>query len=228
MSYPRLALIGKNISHSRSPEIYRRLISPNIKYDLIDIEEQNRLPSIEYLSRNYDGINITSPWKKFYSRFATSEAKKWQAVNCLRFKNCDAEAINTDASALEEILPQMKRKTGCTEWVIFGDGSMSTVAVTILTEMGENYVVHSRKLGDELNQLDLIKRYNNQSKKILINACGREFVFTNKLDATWVFWDFNYAHSANKAASAGQSWSYVDGSELLETQALHAVKFWKL
>jgi shikimate 5-dehydrogenase len=105
---------------------------------------------------------------------------------------------------------------------------MAKVVALILTEMGESFSTHSRKLGDELNQLDLIEKYKTHPKKILVNTCAREFKFENKLDATWVFWDLNYAHKANKEAAQGQPWSYVDGSELLETQAQHAVKFWKL
>jgi shikimate dehydrogenase len=228
MSYPRLALIGKDIAHSRSPEIYRRLISPNILYELIDIKDHANLPPIDLLASTYVGVNITAPWKINYFKYAVEEAKKWSAVNCIRFKNGIPEATNTDATALQEIIPLMKKRHGCNTWVILGDGSMAKVVALILTEMGESFSTHSRKLGDELNQLDLIEKYKTHPKKILVNTCAREFKFENKLDATWVFWDLNYAHKANKEAAQGQPWSYVDGSELLETQAQHAVKFWKL
>lgn len=228
MSYPKLALIGKNISHSKSPEIYRRLISPQIQYDLIDVQDKSNLPTIEFLSSNYVGINITAPWKVEYLKYAVMGAKKWLAVNCIRFRNGNPEATNTDATALEEIIPAMKKKYQSDAWIILGDGSMAKVVGSILTEMGENYYSHSRKLGDQLNQFDFVDKYQKYYRKILINTCSRDFIFTNKLDATWLFWDLNYAHSAHQTASLGQLWTYVDGIELLETQAQHAVKFWEL
>jgi len=60
----KFALVGKDISHSRSPEMYRKLISSDVKYDLLDYQSDLDIPTAVELLSKYDGINITSPYKK--------------------------------------------------------------------------------------------------------------------------------------------------------------------
>lgn len=228
MSDLKFALIGKNISHSLSPQLYREMISFKIQYDLIDIDNISKLPTIDFLHSNYSGINITAPWKEVYLGYVIPEARKWQAVNCIRFVNGFPEATNTDATALLELIPELREKFAPDLWVILGDGAMAKVISIILSELGHSFRIHSRRLGDQLNQLSFVSEYKNYSKKILINACSREFIFSNKLDASWLFWDLNYAHAFHEDAFSRQKISYVDGLDLLKTQARHAVKFWNL
>jgi shikimate dehydrogenase len=224
----RFALIGKNISHSLSPQLYRELISNNIKYDLIDIDNISKLPTLDFLNSNYTGINITAPWKDAYFAYAIPEARKWLAVNCIRFLNGVPEATNTDATALLELIPELIKKNDPEMWIILGDGAMAKVISIILAELGHNFRIHSRRLGDQLNQLNFVSEYKKFSKKILINTCAREFIFTNNLDATWLFWDLNYSHARHQEAFSKQDSDYIDGFDLLKTQARHAVKFWNL
>ena len=40
----KLALLGKNISHSKSPEIYKTILKSNFSYDLIDCESIEMTP----------------------------------------------------------------------------------------------------------------------------------------------------------------------------------------
>ena len=44
----KLALLGKGISHSKSPEIYRRLISGSVQYDLLDVANEADIPGWQY------------------------------------------------------------------------------------------------------------------------------------------------------------------------------------
>lgn len=223
----RLGLIGRGIAHSLSPSLYRQLIGPEIQYDLIDIANENDLPLAEELSLKYQGINITAPWKTHYAAYAVSEMRDLGAVNCLRFTEDRIEATNTDALALKSLLPEMYVRLAIHgPCVLLGDGVMATITKDLLVKLGIPCRQYARSLGHDLGSLDLPKLFPGRETKLLINACGRDFVFQGKLDATWVFWDFNYAHLSHSHALPGHCLRYQDGTELLHRQAEAAVLFW--
>lgn len=223
----KLALIGSGISHSRSPEIYRKLIDLDIKYDLLDIKNVEDLPTCEYLSENYDGINITAPWKKAYAKFAINEVAHLPGVNCLRFDGNICQATNTDWTAIKVILPQIMKFHNCTnECVVLGDGVMASILLDVCRRMSIQVKQYSRSKGYHLNELQLLNDDKNNHRKLLINACGRDFKFEGTLRGTWVFWDLNYSHSNHEKEIQSETVKYVDGYELLETQAKHAIQFW--
>jgi shikimate dehydrogenase len=225
----KLALLGQGISHSLSPKLYREYLGRNIQYDLLDISTAQQIPTIEQLrTLGYQGLNITAPWKKHFSRLAIAEAKAWGAVNCIKITEQTATATNTDASALRELVPALQSRKNPQVWVVLGDGVMASIALKILEERGIVAANYSRKKGDDLAQLKLTDLHSGEGTKIVINACGRGFEFAGKLDGTWVFWDFNYAHEFHKKHVPVSCLEYIDGLSLLETQAQHAVKFWEL
>jgi shikimate dehydrogenase len=225
----KLALLGQGISHSMSPKLYREYLGSHIQYDLLDISSAQQIPTIEQLRRfGYQGLNITSPWKRHFAEFATVDAKMWGAVNCLKISTHTVTATNTDASALRELVPALHRDTSAQVWVVLGDGVMARMALKILAEQGIQAANYARNKGDDLSQLRLTDLHPGQGTKIVINACGRGFQFVGKLDGAWVFWDFNYAHEFHQMHVPTICREYIDGLSLLETQAQHAVKFWEL
>lgn len=222
----RLALLGKGIGHSRSPEIYRRLLGPLITYDLLDITHAENIPSVDDLRSNYDGLSITTPWKTHFAKYAVSEVRDLQAVNCLRFTGENPEATNTDWLALQELVPTVLRDLRPAVWILLGNGVMAQITAKILNEKGIDFIHYARSLGHDLANLDLKVSHQNAGTKIVVNACSRGFIFSGKLDATWVFWDFNYADPAQESAVLASGSRYMDGLSLLEGQAKHAIKFW--
>jgi len=225
----KLALIGSGIAHSQSPRIYRALLKQPFTYDLLDIAVKDKLPSARTLiSSGYRGINITAPWKKHYSEYAIDSAKRWGAVNCLSLKLDKVSATNTDATALEMLIPRYRQQYQASHWVVLGDGVMGQMMTTLLRERGESVSVLSRKNGDEVARANLLAISSSKQTKIVVNACRREMIFAGTADASWVFWDLNYAHQEQEMAVKKLGLSYFDGLSLLQTQAEHAVKFWEL
>ncbi len=225
----KLALLGHGISHSLSPKLYREYLGSHIQYDLLDISNARQIPTIEQLrTSGYQGLNITSPWKRHFAELANEEAKMWGAVNCLKISTHSATATNTDASALRELVPALHKEKLAQVWVVLGDGVMARMALKILGEQGIQAANYARRKGDDFAQLKLMELHPGTETKIVINACGRGYQFTGKLDGTWVFWDFNYAHEFHKMHVPTICREYIDGLSLLETQAQHAVKFWEL
>ena len=43
----KLALLGRNISHSQSPSIYRKLLGEKLDYKLFDYKNEDEIPSLE-------------------------------------------------------------------------------------------------------------------------------------------------------------------------------------
>ncbi len=64
MANYKLALIGKNISHSKSPEIYNKLLNNQVEYTLLDCDTVDAIPSLDELMKKFDGVSITSPYKE--------------------------------------------------------------------------------------------------------------------------------------------------------------------
>lgn len=223
----KLALLGHNISHSKSPEIYRRLIGPQVEYDLLDIAERSLIPSWSQLAQRYSGINITTPWKEVFAEFAEENVKHLGAVNCLRLSANECRATNTDWTALRELLPAMIKKHNCeAKCVLLGDGVMARLTLDLCRQLSIPVEHLARSKGDDLQSLSLKNGSSSGQKQLLINACGRSYEFTNSLTGAWVFWDYNYAHLHNEEHVPSAHTTYVDGRELLELQAKHAIQFW--
>lgn len=225
----KFALIGKDISHSRSPEMYRKLISNSISYDLLDYENEQDIPSAETLLNFYDGINITSPYKKHFIGQVelTAAAREIGAINCLKKENGKIIGENTDYLAVIEILQHVQRDYGEIEIIILGDGVMASVSKLALKKLGLGHKVLSRKQTENFNQLNLVKHFQRPAAlPFVINTCAREFIFNGIIPSRALFWDFNYNFGPHLTFLSGKVHKYVDGLEMLERQAFYAVAFW--
>lgn len=228
MSEIRLGLIGKNIGHSKSQMIIEGLINKKIIYDLIDIDRENNLPSLDSLSQKYHGINITSPYKKSYVNdiLLTEIAKKIGAINCLNFKNNKIIGTNTDYLAIREFFTKdyISENFHC---VILGNGVMADCLIMVLDEIGYTYQQYSRKTHHDITKLNL-SDVMSDSKLLVINTCSRDFVFRGEVPSGAWFWDFNYDFVSHQNYLLDRCEFYVDGLSMLKAQALHALKFWEL
>lgn len=225
----KLALLGKNIQHSKSPEIYKDLISPDIQYDLLDYKNESDIPTVEELMHLYEGINITSPYKKVFLNdvILNHNAEKIGAINCLKRSGDKIYAENTDYMAIIDILDSFKKSEGNLTVAILGDGVMSKVTQVALTELSIPWEFFSRKKTSGFAQLNLEKIYKEKKQTLLtINTCAREFVFSGKLPKESIFWDYNYFFEAHSSTIPSKVRLYHDGLSMLLKQAEYAVVFW--
>lgn len=223
------ALIGKSISHSRSPQVYQQLLRFPHEYHLLDFENELEIPNLTDLATKYVGINITSPYKRWFLRKVSSSefAKKCGSINCLKFKNNIWEAENTDYLAILELF-KIKFPTYLFQSVaILGDGVMSQVVIEALNEVKCKYQVLSRKTIDNFDELNL-NLYCEDIKKpfLIINTCSRDYVFHGQVPANALFWDLNYAFTPHLINPVFTNDNYIDGEELLLLQAKYACAFW--
>lgn len=227
----RLALIGKNIKHSQSPEIYRQLLSnKQLRYDLIDVANETQLPTLEELFPKYDGVSITSPYKRSYlSKIHVEEqVRSLNAVNCLRSTGSGVEGTNTDFLAVKTIIDRMLESSSGLNFVILGDGAMSFMTQSLLSSMNIHFKLFSRRADGPIDQLDLRELGNLPERLVVINSCSREFVFKGSLPDRSVFWDYNYDRPEQSSIFDGSTIQYIDGLELLTLQAKWALRFWQM
>lgn len=220
----KLGLLGTNISHSLSPLIYERLISKNFTYDLIDTKYLDVIPTLDILSKNYFGLNITSPLKNIFLKSdnieLTPEAKITGSINCLRFTD-KIIGHNTDYLALLQILKEY------TSYYVYllGDGVMASCTKIVLNQMSIKYTQYSRKLTNAFDHLQF-DNHDSSMPVIIINSCSRDYIFKGHLDQNFIFLDYNYNFIPHHSTIAPYVLEYIDGMEFLNLQAKYCTKFW--
>lgn len=219
----RLALIGRDISHSKSEVMYRKILSINFEYTLLDYKIEDDIPRVEDLFLKFYGVSITAPYKKhFLDQVILSEdIQAIGAINCLSKIGENYYGHNTDYEAIKEILAEMSYLEK--KIIILGNGAMANVIEYILKSNNKEYKKYSRKVDGDISKLDLSQI--SQKNALVINCCSRDFNFTGKISSDSIFWDLNYSHAFHKE-NVSEICSYVDGEELLFRQAKHAVKIW--
>lgn len=228
MARHKLALIGRNIAHSKSPEIYSKLLENNVDYHLLDYPSVDQIPSLDYFSKNFEGISITSPYKEVFINDVelVGKAKELKAINCLSFKDGRVLGCNTDYLAIETILQDLFDQNSIGNVVILGDGVMSRVAQAALSTLKINTIILSRKRTPSFATINLTD-YLNQDSLLVINTCSRDYSYTGLVTNKMIFWDFNYnfkPHLDNISSKC----VYHDGMRMLELQAEYALQFWSI
>lgn len=226
----KLALIGKNISHSLSPKIYNQLLGNEVRYDLIDCENFHSIPHAHELLKKYRGISITAPYKEHFLDKVTpsSIAQELQAINCLYLDHDGSPAgENTDYLAMLEIVKREFVDRSGKIIVVLGDGAMARVALKVLDSVNLPHLQLSRKINGPLEEYDFTKEYPAKELAI-INCCSRDFSFRGKATTNSLYWNLNYAQEKEESALLNLGYTYQDGQELLYLQAKYALAKWQL
>jgi shikimate dehydrogenase len=225
----RLALIGKSISHSASPALYQKLLGADITYELLDVPSEAELPSLAELAQTYDGINITSPYKRFYfheSLVRDDVVRSLGALNTLSFSGNGTLATNTDVIAVRKILKNFQQKYSNLSIILLGSGVMAKVTQLVCGELGLSLQTFSRSQRPHLDTLDLCSLRTGGEQMLVINSCSREFVFKGACSGEEIFWDYNYDFIPHQTTLPLRVKDYQDGREMLTLQAQAAVDFW--
>jgi shikimate dehydrogenase len=218
----KLALIGKHISHSHSPLVYKKLLGEALSsYELLDYDLEERIPLARDLLTVFDGISVTSPYKKHF--LPEVELVDCPAdlvgINCLRFLNNRIEATNTDFLAIEALLSGPSNIIADKEVIILGDGVMSQITQLVCRKLNIIYKLYSRRTTQNFYQLSF-------GNCFVINTCSRDYEFRGEVLTGVIFWDYNYNFIPHQKTLAKKCEQYIDGSSLLELQAKYAIKFW--
>ena len=224
-----LALIGKNIRHSRSKEIYEDLLGQMIDYKIYDCPSPSDVPALDDIFKKSIGLSITSPYKKIFLDQVEISGVDLNAINCIKKSGDKYLATNTDYKAIEEIVDGFSADYKELFFVILGDGVMGMVTQKFLHSKGIPFKIFSRKLNLDFNNLDIPDKIGAvKGQVIVVNCCSRDFTFSGKLSVKYLFWDYNYNFLPHQKTIPSKVIKYIDGLSMLKLQAKYAINFFDL
>lgn len=139
----KCGLLGRNLSHSYSPQIHSML--GDYPYDLFEIE----LEELELFLKDGDwtGINVTIPYKEAvipYLDELTPVAQRLGAVNTILRRNRKLIGHNTDYFGFLTMIKNCGLDVNQKKALVLGSGGASKTAAAVLEELGANVTVISR------------------------------------------------------------------------------------
>lgn len=225
------ALIGRSIQHSKSPDMYRKLLDEEVDYTLLDYPSEEAIEPLAELAQRYKRVSITAPYKNAVYRGCDSvdeAASSLSAVNAIKLSNGRVLGTNTDILAFKDIFLE-RYKSVCDRAIILGDGAMSRLAVEVFKQNNFPCQVLSRRLGNLERLTQILESLGAGSEKaLLINACSRSYNFDFSSPKSLKIWDMNYAMPEHESFAKEGFHEYHDGSDLLFRQAQYALSFWNL
>jgi shikimate dehydrogenase len=226
----KLGLIGRNISHSRSQEMYEGLLGTSVEYDLLDYASDADIKDLQELfSKGYLGLSVTYPYKKHFLDHVVitdDKIKNLNAVNCIRRNGSQFEATNTDYLAARHLLEN--EYSQFKEYLVLGSGNMAKIFCSLLNSMNRDYRSFARSRDGDLNKLTYKEIIHVDPKDtLIINCCSRDFTFTADLPSDITFWDMNYSFTEHDPLK-DREFYYIEGLNLLQFQAKYALEFWDI
>jgi len=138
----QFALLGNPVSHSRSPSIYNRLFKEAGMLHSYIAKEVNGIRDIANELKNFDGVNITYPFKEVAINLVdelSADAKEIGAINLIQRKNGKLIGFNTDGVGFANTIDKHYNKI-----LILGAGSTAKAAALALKEDGNTVIVTNR------------------------------------------------------------------------------------
>lgn len=149
MSSHRFGLIGAKLGHSLSPEIHARF--GTYRYDLIELAEEELA---DFLTNgDFDGLNVTIPYKKAVIPFCaelTPRAKAIGSVNTIvRREDGTLLGDNTDYAGFLWMTEKAGVEVAGKKCLVLGSGGASLTCCAVLRDLGASEVVTISRSGPD-------------------------------------------------------------------------------
>ena len=140
----KIGLIGKSLTHSYSKQIHDSLSKNN--YQLINLDEDEFIEFIK--KRNFNGINITIPYKEKvipYLDEMDETSSMVGSVNCVVNNQGRIIGYNTDVYGFEKLLEKYKIEVSGRKILVLGSGGTSkTVKHVLIKQKAKEIYIVSR------------------------------------------------------------------------------------
>ena len=178
----KLAVIGKDVSKSLSPKIHKfiaKYAGNQLEYDSISIPEPDFVKVIDRLFKEYDGFNVTIPYKLSiipYLKKIEGDAKTFGAVNTVRIS--DMSGHNTDGMGFMLMLKNNGVEVECKEVLLLGAGGAGRSVAKKLADAGARVFVYDTKietaknLEAEFKGVKALEKIEIRPYYAIINATG--------------------------------------------------------
>ena len=178
----KLAVIGKDVSKSLSPQIHKFIAEHTgnrLEYEQISIPETEFEKTIDKLFKDYDGFNVTIPYKLSimpYLKKIEGDAKVFGAVNTVRVS--DMSGHNTDGMGFMLMLKNNGVAVEGKDVLLLGAGGAGRSVAKKLADEGARVYVYDTKfesaerLENEFKGVKAIKSVKIKPYYAIINATG--------------------------------------------------------
>lgn len=228
----KLGLIGQNISYSLSPFIHRFLLThlqlPG-SYDLIDLETLDTFPNI--LS-NYDGLNITIPYKSsILERLPQASldplVAQVKATNCLHISGNTIACYNTDGYGFLQPLYTIEGFTPKQILILGAGGAMKAIYATLQEAYPEAQItIASRRPSNQYISYTDLENQDTHIYDLIINTTPvNPFHFTS-LKEDVILYDLNYRLEKCHFLHAHPNTTQINGIGMLVYQAVKSFELW--
>lgn len=158
-------LLGQTLRHSYSPQIHNSL--GDYSYSLFEVEPAGLEGFLK--NGNFDGLNITIPYKKAvvpYCNKLSSIAKKLNSVNTL-VRQSDGSLLghNTDYFGFLSTVQKTGLSVSGKKVLVLGSGGASVTAVAVLQELNADVITISRSGKNNYTNLHL-----HADASLIVNA----------------------------------------------------------
>ncbi|HVU08042.1 MAG TPA: shikimate dehydrogenase [Verrucomicrobiae bacterium] len=194
------AVFGSPIRHSASPAMHNAAFAElglNWRYLAFEVDPENLRVAIDGAkAMNFAGINLTVPHKLLAVKMMDeldASAKKWGAVNTIKFENGRAVGFNTDADAIVTSLREdLKIKLRDAKVLLLGAGGAGrTAALKLASEkVAELFLVNrtqskaeqiAREIKKQFSSVKIFVGYPKSKVDLVLNATSLGLKFDDKL-----------------------------------------------
>lgn len=178
----KLAVIGKDVSKSSSPQIHSfiadRLNLP-LEYGKISIPEEEFEDRIDALLAAYDGINVTIPYKISvisHLKKVDGDAEIFGAVNTVNCKTLTGD--NTDGLGFTLMLKNNGVDVFGKEVLVLGAGGAGRSVAKKLSDAGAHVGIYDRNFSNaesvagQFASVEALKEITAKKRKLIVNATG--------------------------------------------------------
>lgn len=170
--------IGFPLTHSFSKQYFTEKMEregiTDAFYHSFPLKTIAQFPALLKNNPSLKGLSVTIPYKELvlkYVNHLSDDVKKIGAANCIKIREKELTAYNTDIIGFEKSFVK-KLKPGHKKALVLGTGGASKAVQYVLKKLGIDFLVVSRKANAETkfiqyNQIieDIIEEYN-----IIINS----------------------------------------------------------
>ena len=178
----KLAVIGKDVSKSTSPQIHKFIASRlnlAVEYDKISIPEDEFEGRIDALLAAYDGVNVTIPYKLpviSHLKNIEGDAKVFGAVNTVNCATLTGD--NTDGLGFMLMLKLGGVEVCGEEVLLLGAGGAGRSVAKKLSDAGAHVFVYDKNadnalsLENEFKGVLALKDISDKPYYLIVNATG--------------------------------------------------------
>ncbi|MGN1275843.1 MAG: shikimate kinase [Floccifex sp.] len=166
----KIGLIGNDLTNHFTKEVSERFGLEN--YEMIEMDQKNVIELVK--SKEFEGINITFPYKKVvvdYVDVLSENAKKIKAVDTIVIKDGISYGYNTDYEAFMYMIKRHNIDFKDKKVLIIGNGGTSAAVICVAKDL-QAREINVIDINQSPGSISYVECYaKHLDSQIVINAC---------------------------------------------------------